>query len=382
MDGDGGYEHNLQDYEKTATIPRTGDPSYMYTGRQRPMSMACVPTTIAEGGIISPQGTLRRKPPPPIRRTPSGGSLTGMDLAMSQSQFDSSGTFKVPLPVSSEGRNRSVSVVSQPEFAQQQREPPPKAAKPVGRSQSLRLPSDPTGAMSRLSLMESLNARLAQRQDGDVKQGTPAAPPPVASKPSMKPPSSSQATPMYQQQQNPPYQQPSTYGQNTGGYQPNTYQQQQNIYQQQQQPNAYQQPQQQQDQQQQQPASVYQPYQQQQYTHSSPTHQRSQQQMSYQQQSSHYQQQQQQSYQQQPPYQQQQQQQPQYQQQQYQQSMSYGQSNMDFPPPPQNLTQPEQPKQDSSSDEEEDIGTGTLAEIKRGVKLRRTISNDRSAPKI
>ncbi|XP_072013812.1 protein MTSS 2-like isoform X1 [Amphiura filiformis] len=393
MDGDGSYEHTLLDYEKTATIPRTGDPSYMYnTGRQRPMSMACVPTTISEGDMVSPQGTLRRKPPPPIRRTPSGGSLTGMDLAVT---LDSSGQFKVPPPVNEGIRKRSVSVVSQPEFIQKQ--PPPKASKPVGRSQSLRLPSDPLAAMSRLSLMESLNARLALRQGDDAQQqAAPAGPPPVASKPSFKPPSS-QALPSFQQ--SPSYQQPPQYGQNTGGYQPNTYQQQQ---QQQQSQNTYQQQQPNASYQQQPhfpppPSSIYQPYQQQQHStytqqgsrslHSSPTHQplrQQQQQPSYQQPNSYYQQQQQQSYQQQPSY-QYQQQEPSYQQQQqtYQQQQGYGgQLNTGYQPTPQQHSAPQQPQQDDSSSDEEETGTGFLSDIKRGVKLRRTISNDRSAPKI
>ncbi|XP_038066480.1 protein MTSS 2-like [Patiria miniata] len=416
-----GSSENVTDMDKsTGHYSHTTESMYTTTPNQsptrRPMSMACVPTSsfgepVTRNTATTPSGSLRKsKPPPPIRRTPSGGSLAGMTEQGGNWSEGGDGSddayFKRPY---TPGRVRSQSTVQAPYGS----EPQQSGSQPQGRvhrSHSLKLTGDVmSGDVARMSLMESLNAKLAQRgpmQDVGPRQQTPAEQQHYAQPIQQKP------AKQYQQQQ---YQQ----------------QQSQQQYQQQQSTQQYQQQQQQ--------------YQQQEYTQQPSTQQYQQQStQQYQQQQGQYQQQQTSQYQQQQQhFQQNQYQQPQgaykptsppqqtypnqqttpqsFQQRQLQvkqqlqqqlqhgntlqhsqhgNSQTYGQSQIAAQAAQMRQAQNNLSKQqtynsqqqpvgnqgdchqgDSDSSDSDD-GVGILSEIRRGVKLRRTVSNDRSGPRV
>ncbi|XP_033115357.1 protein MTSS 2-like isoform X8 [Anneissia japonica] len=148
-------------FEKPSTIPRNGDVSnsYQHTSTpRRPASTAGLPFAATPANNMNRRAvpsycTLRRgKPPPPVRRTSltSGSSPSTTPTHQSETVFDYSGTFKIPLPVD--------------QAPVPQSSPPKTRPSNLGRSQSLRTSHDMHQAGNRQSLMESLNAKLAQRQ--------------------------------------------------------------------------------------------------------------------------------------------------------------------------------------------------------------------------
>lgn len=121
---------------------------------------------------------MKERPPPPIRRTPSGNLGSGGNPESSEmssrgihtsqwdnptyeeAKFDASGQFKVPLPIQNTSASQSSSAYDYPSSHQYQQRPPTMA-----RSKSLTSPSemDPNQSLARLSLLENLNAKLAER---------------------------------------------------------------------------------------------------------------------------------------------------------------------------------------------------------------------------
>ncbi|XP_022082459.1 MTSS1-like protein [Acanthaster planci] len=391
--------HSFQATESVYTTTPNHSPT------RRPMSMSCMPTAslgepAIRGTTTTPSGSLRKsKPPPPIRRTPSGGSLAGMSITPEAQGAVGEGPddayFKRPY---TPGRVRSQSTVQAPYGGEAQQSGGGSQGR-VHRSHSLKLAGDVVaGDLARMNLMESLNAKLAKRGTAQPQQDAG---------PRQQMQAEHYAQPMQQQQQSTQQYQQSAqqYQQSTQHYQQQStqhYQQQSTQHYQQQSTQHYQQ--QQSTQQYKQQPGQYQQQQQQQQTHQ------------YQQQ--HFQQNQ---------Y-QQQQQQPQHNgQQQGLPSQRYSQPHGAYKPP--NLPPPQQQQQaystpsfqqvqqqlqqqlqhgaplqpsqyggqpshghsqitsqsgnqGDSDSSDSDEGVGILAEIKRGVKLRRTISNDRSAPRI